>query len=132
MKKSLKLSSDLQNLRVIEKMIDDISLSLDLSDEVYGNVLVATIEAANNAIIHGNKLDPEKKISVDLEVLGSELKVAISDQGNGFDFEHVPDPTAPENREKINGRGVFLMQRLSDGILFKDNGRFVELTFNIL
>lgn len=132
MKKSLKLSSDLQNLRVIEKMIDDISLSLDLSDEVYGNVLVATIEAANNAIIHGNKLDPEKKISVDLEVLGSELKVAICDQGNGFDFEHVPDPTAPENREKINGRGVFLMQRLSDGILFKDNGRFVELTFNIL
>jgi len=132
MKKSVKLSSDLQNLRVIEKMIDDISLSMDLSDEVYGNILVATIEAANNAIVHGNKLDPDKEISVDMTVTGKELKVSILDQGNGFDFEHVPDPTAPENREKINGRGVFLMQRLSDNILFKEHGRFVELTFTIL
>jgi len=131
MKKSVKLSSELQNLRVIEKMIDDVSLSLDLSDEVYGNILVATIEAANNAIVHGNKLDPEKEITVDLEILDKELKIAITDQGNGFDFEHVPDPTAPENREKISGRGVFLMQRLSDAILFKDHGRFVQLTFNL-
>jgi len=132
MKKSVKLSSELQNLRVIEKMIDDVSLSLDLSDEVYGNILVATIEAANNAIVHGNKLDPEKEITVDLEILEKELRIAITDQGNGFDFEHVPDPTSPENREKISGRGVFLMQRLSDGILFKDSGRFVQLTFNLL
>ena len=131
MKKSMKLSSDLQNLRIIEKMIDDITLSLDLSDEVYGNILVATIEAANNAIIHGNKLDPQKEINVYLDVYDKKIKIAIQDQGPGFDYEHVPDPTAPENREKINGRGVFLMKRLSDDLIFKDKGRLVELTFNL-
>jgi serine/threonine-protein kinase RsbW len=131
MKKRVELSSDLQNLRIIEKLIDDISLSLDLSDEVYGNILVATMEAANNAIVHGNKLDPKKKVFIDLEAIEKALTIKIQDQGPGFDFSNVPDPTSPENREKINGRGVFLMQKLSDNISFKENGRIVELTFNI-
>ena len=60
-----------------------------------------------------------------------ELKISIKDEGKGFDYAHVPDPTAPENLEKINGRGIFLMSRLSDDISFTDNGRVVELKFRI-
>ena len=106
-------------------------MELDLSDEVYGNVLVATMEATNNAIIHGNKSDPGKNVRV--EILGDqkELKVHIEDQGKGFDYASVPDPTAPENLEKINGRGIFLMERLSDEILYLEDGRIVELKFKL-
>ncbi len=131
MRKDIEISSDTQNLRIVEKIIDDMSMELDLSDEIYGNVLVATMEATNNAIVHGNKLDPNKRVKVQFEKVEKNLIVKIVDQGRGFDHDSVPDPTAPENIEKINGRGIFLMQRLSDGIVFSDQGRIVELKFRV-
>lgn len=129
--KDLNIPSEIGNLRLVEKAIDDLSLELDLSDEVYGNVLVATMEATNNAIIHGNNSDPNKKVSIKIHLEEKELKVHIEDQGKGFDHKNVPDPTAPENLEKINGRGIFLMERLSDEILYLDQGRIVELKFKL-
>jgi serine/threonine-protein kinase RsbW len=131
MRKDLNFPSDIGNLRLVEKAIDELSIELDLSDEVYGNVLVATMEATNNAIIHGNKSDPDKEVKIEINLLEKELKVLIEDQGNGFDHMNIPDPTAPENIEKINGRGIFLMERLSDEILYLEEGRIVELKFKI-
>lgn len=116
---------------MVEKAIDELSLELDLSDEIYGNVLVATMEATNNAIIHGNKSDPEKEVRIAILLDEEELKVQIEDQGKGFDYSNVPDPTSPENLEKINGRGIFLMERLSDEILYLEDGRIVELKFRL-
>lgn len=131
MKKDLQIPSDIGNLRLVEKAIDDLSLELDLSDEVYGNVMVATMEATNNAIIHGNNSDPNKNVRIEIQLEGKELKVHVEDQGTGFDFANVPDPTAPENLEKINGRGIFLMEHLSDEILYLDEGRIVQLKFRL-
>jgi serine/threonine-protein kinase RsbW len=131
MRKDLRIPSDVGNLRMVEKAIDELSLELDLSDEIYGNVLVATMEATNNAIIHGNKSDPEKEVRIAILLDKEELKVQIEDQGKGFDYSNVPDPTSPENLEKINGRGIFLMERLSDEILYLEDGRIVELKFRL-
>jgi serine/threonine-protein kinase RsbW len=129
--KDLNFPSDIGNLRLVEKAIDELSLELDLSDEVYGNVLVATMEATNNAIIHGNRSDPRKKVRIEIKMVNKELMVHIEDQGKGFDHMNIPDPTAPENLEKINGRGIFLMERLSDEILYIEDGRIVELKFKL-
>lgn len=131
MTKDLNFPSDIGNLRLVEKAIDELSLELDLSDEVYGNVLVATMEATNNAIIHGNRSNPEKDVKIKMQIEDKELKVHIEDQGDGFDHLNIPDPTAPENLEKINGRGIFLMERLSDEILYIEDGRIVELKFKL-
>ena len=131
MRKDLNIPADLGNLRLVEKAIDELSMELDLSDEVYGNVLVATMEATNNAIIHGNNSDPEKIVKIEMLLEQKELMVHIEDQGAGFDYSTVPDPTAPENLEKINGRGIFLMERLSDEIVYLENGRIVVLKFRI-
>lgn len=131
MKKDLNFASDIGNLRLVEKAIDELSLELDLSDEVYGNVLVATMEATNNAIIHGNRSNPEKEVKIEMKIEDKELMVHIEDQGEGFDHMNIPDPTAPENLEKINGRGIFLMERLSDEILYIEEGRIVELKFKL-
>jgi len=127
----LNISSKIDNLRLVENAVDEISSTYNLNSDLYGNVLIATIEAANNAILHGNKLDESKQVKIIFKIEDKYLTVSIKDQGPGFDFDHVPDPTAPENIEKINGRGVFLMEKLSDRISFHENGSKVELVFNI-
>jgi serine/threonine-protein kinase RsbW len=92
-------------------------------------MLVALTEAVNNAITHGNKLDESKMVSLDFKHTGDEYYFTISDTGKGFDYDHVPDPTSPENIEKPDGRGIFLMKNLSDRVTFLDEGRTVELVF---
>jgi len=131
MEKMFNIPSKIENLRIVEKAVDELSSEYNLSSELYGNILIATIEAANNAILHGNKLDENKNVHIKFKIEEKFLSIVVKDQGNGFDYSHIPDPTAPENLEKINGRGVFLMERLSDKILFSDNGSKVELLFNI-
>jgi serine/threonine-protein kinase RsbW len=131
MEKSLYIESKVESLHAIEKLVDDVSAELSFSNEVYGNVLIAALEAANNAIVHGNKLNPDKKVYVSVFQLENELHWIVKDQGPGFDFTSVPDPTAPENIENISGRGIFLMEKLSDKIKFEENGTRVEMIFNL-
>ena len=131
MEKKIVIESKLENICVIEKMVDEISDEIKLSSDIYGKILIATIEAVNNSIVHGNKLDPTKKVFVDVILENNELHIAISDQGKGFDFTNVPDPTIPENIENISGRGVFLMKKLADNLIFNDTGTQVELIFKI-
>ena len=127
MEKRLTISSKLENICLVEKLIDEISDVLQLSSELYGKVLIATVEAVNNGIVHGNKLKPDKKVAIVVSYESKRLKISVQDQGSGFDFSNVPDPTTPENIENIHGRGVFLMQHLSDSVSFSNHGSTVEL-----
>ena len=131
MRKELKIKSISEELREVEKFVDDISTELSLNDEIYGNLLIATLEAANNAILHGNKGQSDKYVDILLTKENSKIILRVKDQGPGFNYKNIPDPTAPENIEKINGRGVFLMEKLSDQIEFFENGSIVQLTFNL-
>lgn len=131
MKKELKIPSKLENLSYIEKLVDEVSDHIDLDKQMYGNILISTIEAVNNSIIHGNKLDSSKHVAINLFVDGRELHVQIEDEGTGFDYYNIPDPTQPENRENIHGRGIFLMKNLADNVLFTNNGSCVELIFKL-
>jgi serine/threonine-protein kinase RsbW len=125
----LQFHSQPENIAVIERLIDEIRDGQSFQEECYGDVLIAMTEAVNNAIIHGNRLDENKLVFVEYELRASDLYFKTTDQGPVFDFEHVPDPTAPENLEKPNGRGVFLMRQLSDECTFTDEGRVVEMLF---
>lgn len=131
MKKKITIDSKLENICAIEKMIDEISDEIKISSDIYGKILIATIEAVNNSIVHGNKLNPTKKVFIDIYFQKPNLHISITDQGNGFDFSNVPDPTTPENIENISGRGVFLMKKLADNLIFNDTGTQVELIFKI-
>ncbi len=131
MERVLNITSRIENLREVEKMVDEISTACSMSSEVYGNVLIATLEAANNAILHGNKLDENKDVNLEFTWDENRLELVVTDQGKGFNYKDIPDPTAPGNVEKVNGRGVFLMEKLSDDINFMENGSKVSLTFNL-
>ena len=126
----LRFDSKPENIAVVERLIDQLSEQHSIIPEHYGNVLIAMTEGVNNAIVHGNKLDPDKSVTVVCAVDDKNLVFRISDEGPGFDFDNLPDPTAPENIEKPHGRGVFLMKHLADECAFEDGGRIVELTFH--
>ena len=130
MEKKLKIASDLENLRMVEKAIDEITALKGISHASYGKVLVAVLEAVNNAISHGNKFSPDKFVNISLKCKGSKFTVKVKDEGHGFSHENIPDPTLPENIEKISGRGVFLMTKLADEIKFNKKGNSVTFVFN--
>jgi serine/threonine-protein kinase RsbW len=131
MEKTLKIVSKIENLRKVEKLVDELSSEYNISADIYGNILIAALEAANNAILHGNKLNENKSVFISVKMEEHKLKIVVEDEGNGFDYKNVPDPTSPENIENVNGRGIFLMEKLSDRIEFTRNGATVELEFNI-
>jgi len=129
MKRTMKIASKIENLREVERVVDEIATKYQLKNELYGNILIAFLEAVNNAIVHGNKQNEEKDVIVNITIEKGELHIVVKDQGKGFDYENVPDPTAPENIENISGRGIFLMRKLSDKLIFDENGTKAELIF---
>ncbi len=126
----LNFPSKQENITIVENLIDKVCSEYKVNEDFYGNILIAVTEAVNNAINHGNKQNPEKSVGVDFSLRGGDtLLFKVKDEGSGFDFDNIPDPTDPENLEKLNGRGVFLMKSLADDVAFEDDGRVVELSF---
>ncbi len=120
-----------ENIRMIESFIDNAKEKFKLEDDIYGNIMIAVTEAVNNAIKHGNKNDKSKNVDLSLMLEETQIRFEIRDFGDGFDYQNLPDPTAPENLEKPGGRGIFLMKNLSDEVSFKEDGKVVELNFYI-
>ena len=129
MLKQLKIESDISNLNMVENAIDSLTNEIGISQDNYGKVLVAVLEAVNNAIVHGNKADLKKTVEINFWVKKKDLNISVTDEGKGFKPAAVPDPTKPENIEAINGRGIFLMSRLADGIAFNKKGNSVTMIF---
>jgi serine/threonine-protein kinase RsbW len=117
----IQIPSLVENIRVVESFIDNSKDTFHIEDDIYGNIMVAVTEAVNNAIRHGNKFDKDKNVY--------QLRFEIEDEGAGFDFDNLDDPTAPENIENPGGRGIFLIRHLADEVEFSKEGRRVELTF---
>lgn len=132
MQPQLILDSSSESIHIVEQLIDTICASYKVNEDHYGNILVAITEAVNNAIYHGNKSDPAKKIEIAFKSDPHKMTFSVRDEGQGFDFKHLPDPTDPQNLEKPTGRGVFLMHRLADNVEYSDKGRCVSLQFELI
>lgn len=130
MYKKIKIGSDIINIRVVENAIDEVTNDIGISQDYYGKILVSTLEAVNNAILHGNHSDPKKIVDVAISYKSNYLKIKVKDEGSGFKPDEVPDPTTPEKIESLNGRGVYLMSRLADKIEYSKRGNCVTMTFN--
>lgn len=127
----IQIPSLAENIRMIESFIDNAKEKYKLEDDIYGNIMIAVTEAVNNAIRHGNSNDKSKNVALSLSLEDNQIKFTVSDEGKGFDYHNLPDPTAPENIEKPGGRGIFLMKHLCDEVAFKEEGKVVELNFYI-
>jgi serine/threonine-protein kinase RsbW len=129
--KSIKISipSLIENIQVIESFIDNAKEDFAINDDMYGNIMISVTECISNAIVHGNKNDPEKMVHLELQTTTGLLLCVVEDEGSGFDFSSLPDPTEPENIEKTGGRGIFLMRHLSDEVKFELGGKKTLLSF---
>ncbi|MBK7339103.1 MAG: ATP-binding protein [Saprospiraceae bacterium] len=127
----IRIASLPANICLIEGYLDRIFDEYHLDKRIYPNVLVTLTEAVNNAIIHGNKSDENKFVNLKTVYGPQFITFRVSDEGSGFDPQAIPDPTLPENLDRCGGRGVFLMQKLSDQLVFSNDGRTVEICFTI-
>jgi len=127
----IRISSKAENIILVERMIEDVCDLFNISEDYYGNILVSLTEAVNNAIYHGNKANPSKGIDISFKSHPDRVSFSVKDEGAGFNYDDLPDPTNPENIEKPNGRGVFLMRNLADKVYFEDNGSKVILDFRV-
>lgn len=127
------VSSKHESLKEIEHFLEQVVVEHNVSDEVFGNMLIGVTEAVNNAIIHGNKEDDSKKVTLEFEREESPDKLVfhIHDEGSGFDYNGLPDPTHPDNLMVVGGRGVFLIKQLADWVVFSNDGATIELQFRL-
>ncbi|MCS6808736.1 MAG: ATP-binding protein [Bacteroidota bacterium] len=114
MVKTLILQSNTKNLRYIEPFLTELVAGVDIDETRYHNAIIALTEGVNNAIVHGNKRDESKSVTITGEVRDGMILLTIDDFGEGFDPNALPDPLAPENLLRDGGRGVFLMRSLCD------------------
>jgi serine/threonine-protein kinase RsbW len=128
---TLQLPSKLESITELESLIEAIADKYHVGEDTFGNMMTCLNEVVNNAIVHGNKQDPNKKVIVNVEIDHNRIIWTITDEGPGFDYVHLADPTAPENIENLSGRGVFIIKMLADQCVFNAAGNEVELLFKI-
>ena len=128
---TLQLPSKQESITLLENLIEEIADKHKISEDTFANMMTSLNEAAINAIVHGNKLDPNKKVIVNAEIERRRIIWTVTDEGDGFDYNNLADPTAPENIENLTGRGVFIMKHLADQCIFNTRGNEVELHFKI-
>lgn len=115
----------------VEELVVTFTKKYDVQKTLCNRIVISSLEAISNSINHGNGGDLDKKISFSLEKKDESIVVIVEDEGKGFDYLNIPDPTLPENILKPDGRGVFIMKKLSDMLVFNEQGNRVELYFNI-
>jgi serine/threonine-protein kinase RsbW len=131
-KKVLALKSDPKEVVKVEIFLEKINKILHLDDLRFNKLLGATTEAVNNSIVHGNKRNPHKTVTVTLEYFNNIISVCVEDEGFGVDPSTLPDPLTEENLMRENGRGVFLMRSLMENVTFgrTSRGSIVIMSMN--
>jgi len=127
----LEIESDPNNLITVEEFVNYFCKDVSLPDEKLTNVLLAVTEATTNAIIHANKCDVNKKVTIDASVENLKLIIKIKDEGEGFDPGNIPDPTEPENLLKDSGRGIYLMRVYMDDLQYNRTPSGMEFVLTV-
>ncbi len=96
-------------------------------DDIF-NLKLSLEEALVNAVRHGNKLNPDLEVKIQAEVENNHVTISVKDQGKGFDFANLQDPTRNTNLAKPSGRGVFLILKLMDKVEFLNGGSCIRMT----
>ena len=127
------LPSERNSIREVEPIMFKIRDKIYIGDDKFFSIMIAATEAVNNAIIHGNKLDNRKIVSMVVEASSQLITIEVKDSGNGFDFNDIADPRIPENLLKEGGRGIFLIRQIADRVEFccSNSGSKVYMEFDL-
>ncbi len=116
----------------IEEYILDTLSEVKFTDEKKNNIELAVAEASANSILHGNKSDINKYVTIKISISEEKIIISFQDEGTGFSLDAVPDPTKPENILRGSGRGIHIMRSLVDDLkyIFNKNSTELILIFN--
>lgn len=121
------ISTDMTAARKLAEQVVARAQACGYSAEAVFAIKLALEEALMNAIKHGNRRDPDKRVHVEYSVDAKQVDISVTDQGRGFDPAEVPDPTADENLECPTGRGIMLMRAYMDHVEFNQSGNAVRM-----
>jgi serine/threonine-protein kinase RsbW len=110
------LDSTLDSVDQAEEMTSATALRAGFDEDELMKIGMAIREAMVNAVVHGNQYNQNKRVRFSLSLTADRFTITIADEGNGFDFAHIPDPLAPENLLRTSGRGIFLMRSFMDAV----------------
>jgi serine/threonine-protein kinase RsbW len=129
----LEIASDTKFLSKVERLSEQVATYAQMDESDSDDLGIVTTELVNNAIHHGNKSDPAKKVRVSFNVNQKRIELRIKDEGNGFNPEALKDPLAPENLLNESGRGIFLIRALMDSLdfQFSESGTETIVTKNL-
>jgi serine/threonine-protein kinase RsbW len=125
---SYTLDSTLETVNQAEATAGKIAQQAGFDRDTADQISMAVREATVNAVLHGNKYDPGKKVRLAFEHGNKNLVITISDEGPGLNEANIPDPLAPENLMKTSGRGIFLIRSFMDEVRFRRLEPGTELT----
>ncbi len=126
----LSLKSTYEESERVPDFVSDIQEKANLDEDTTANLMLLLSEAATNAIVHGNKLDQDKKVAIEVVIKPDKVVSTVHDEGEGFEPEDTKNPLAEENLMKAGGRGIFLINEISDSVNYSDNGRKIEFTLS--
>ena len=109
-------ASDIAELKALPRLLEEARLQCPIDDDQFYNLVIAMTEAVNNAIVHGNKSDPGRRVHYRLECRAEGIHCLVEDEGEGFDLEQVDDPLNPDNLLRESGRGMFIISALMSGL----------------
>jgi len=125
---SYTLDSTLASVNKAEQAVAEVAAKSGFDEDECGRIALAVREAAVNAVLHGNRYDPNKRVTVAFESIPDSLTITVRDEGPGLDTRLIPDPLAPENLLKQSGRGIFLIRAFMDEVRFRTMSPGTEIT----
>ena len=127
---SLTIASDSIHLMKVDKLCTKAIKACGMNESDGDDFAIAVTELVNNAIHHGNKNDKSKHVYINIKIKESNLEASIRDEGNGFKPDQIGDPLDPQNLMKESGRGIFLIEKLTDSLdyNFLENGTEIIIT----
>ncbi|HET6557829.1 MAG TPA: ATP-binding protein [Prolixibacteraceae bacterium] len=131
MERTLIISSRLKNIEQVREFVKEIFREARLNMSFFNRIFLGISEAVSNAILHGNKMNPEKNVLIKMKLRGNRFNIEVEDEGKGFSEHDVFDPTCKEHIKREHGRGIFILRNLADEISFKDDGRKILIQFTI-
>lgn len=128
----LVIQSDKAELKRVEAFLRLLFKEENLPEESFFKVLLCVSEAVMNSIEHGNKNEFMKKVTVEVSCYNKDLHITVSDEGDGFDYSEIADPTLEENIKNETGRGIFIMKSISQKIDFREKGKGVAFKIELV
>lgn len=129
--KEIVLESSFDEVEHLEDYVNELQEWAEFKDKDYARIMLTLSEAVTNAIVHGNKENPEKQVIIRSKLTNGTLSISVKDEGAGFDPSNIPNPLKEENLLNIGGRGVYLIKEYADDLQFYENGTKLEMLFEL-